>query len=103
MWWVMIWVVLLVLSGLYLAARAGDLWGQTKELGSELAIAQERLDNVQGQLELLGERIGSPEELAVFADPASARRDRDQARFAGRQARHQRRAPSRPAWVKHVD
>jgi len=102
MWW-LIWVFLLVLSGLYLAARAWDLWGQTKDLASEIAIAQQRLDNVQGQLELLGDRIGSPDDLAVFAGPATARRDRDQARFAGREARHQRRAPTRPAWVKHVD
>jgi hypothetical protein len=102
MWWV-IWVVLLVGSAAYLVARARGLWGQTRELGAELATAQQRLDEVQGQLELLGERIGSPEELAVFADPATARRERDRARSQGREARQQRRAGSRPAWAKHVD
>jgi len=102
-WWVMIWVLLLVVAGVYLGMRSWGLWGQTRELGSELAAAQRRLDEVQGQLELLGERIGSPEELAVFADPATARKQRDRARTAGRRARQQRRAASRPAWAKHVD
>jgi hypothetical protein len=103
MWWVLIWLLLLLASGVYLAARAWGLWGQTKELGSELATAQRRLDEVQGQLELLGERIGSPEELAVFASPAAARRERERAKSQGRAARQQRRAASRPAWARHVD
>jgi len=103
MWWLLIWACLLVFAGVYLGARAWGLWGQTKELGSELAIAQRRLDAVQGQLEVLGERIGGPEELAVFSDVASARKERDRARAAGRHARQQRRAVSHPAWAKHVD
>jgi hypothetical protein len=94
-WWVMIWFSLLVVAICYLAARIWGLWGQTRELGSEVATAQARLDEVQGQLELLGERIGSPEELAVFADPATARKQLDRARAAGRHARQQRRAASR--------
>jgi hypothetical protein len=102
-WWVMIWVLLLVAAGVYLGMRVWGLWGQTRELGSELAAAERRLDEVQGQLELLGERIGSPEQLAVFADPAMARKQRDRARAAGRLARRQRRAATRPAWAKHVD
>ena len=103
MWWVMIWIVLLVGSSGYLGVRTWGLWGHTKELGSELATAQLRLDEVQGQLELLGERIRTVEDLAVFADPATARRERDRARADGRRARQQRRASSRPAWAKHVD
>lgn len=103
MWWVMIWVLLLVGSGGYLVMRLWGLWGQTKELGSELATAQRRLDDVQGQLDLLGEQLGSAEELAVFASPAAARKKRDRAKADGRQARQQRRAVSRPAWAKHVD
>ena len=94
-WWVMIWVSLLVAAGVYLGARSWGLWGQTKELGSELATAERRLDDVQGKLKLLGERIGAPEELAVFADPAAARRQRDRARAAGRHARQERRIVSR--------
>ena len=102
-WWLMTWVLLLVAAGGYLATRAWGLWGQTKELGSELAAAQGRLDEVQGQLDLLGERIGSAEQLAVFADPATARKQRDRASAASRHARRQRRASSRPGWARHVD
>jgi len=102
-WWLMIWVCLLLVAGVYLGTRVWALWGQTKELGSELSSAQYRLDAVQGQMELLGERIGSPEQLAVFASPEAARRERDRARVAGRRARQKRRATSRPAWAKHVD
>ena len=94
-WWVMIWVSLVVAAGVYLGARLWGLWGQTKELGSELATAERRLDDVQGQLELLGERIGSAEELAVFTDPAAARKQREHARDAGRHARQHRRSVSR--------
>jgi hypothetical protein len=102
-WWVMIWVCLLLVAGVYLGTRVWALWGQTKELGSELAAAERRLDAVQGQMELLGERIRSPEQLAVFADPATLRKERERARAAARHARQQRRAASRPAWAKHVD
>jgi hypothetical protein len=102
MWWV-IWALLLVMAGVYLGARVWGLWGQTKELGSELAIAQRRLEDVQGQLDLLEERTGSAQELAVFADPASARKERDRAIADGRLARQRRRATTRPGWAKHVD
>ncbi len=103
MWWVMIWVLLLLAASVYLGVRAWGLWGHTKELGSELATTQRRLDEVQGQLDLLGERIASAEELAVFADPAIARRERDRAKADGREARRQRRQASLPAWAKHID
>ena len=102
-WWVMIWVLLLVVSGVYLGWRAWGLWGQTKQLASELAIAERRLDEVQGTLELLGERVRSAEELAVFAGPVTARIERNRAKAMGRRARQQRRAASLPAWAKHVD
>ena len=102
-WWLMIWVSLLLVAGLYLGTRAWALWGQTKELGSELAAAERRLDAVQGQMELLGERTGSTEQLAVFASPAAARKERDRVGAASRRARQQRRTASRPAWAKHVD
>jgi hypothetical protein len=102
-WWLLIWVCLLLVAGLYLGTRAWALWGQTRELGSELAAAQVRLDDVQGELELLGSRIGPPTELAVFVGPIQARRQRDLVRAAARQARRRRREASHPAWAKHVD
>lgn len=103
MWWVMIWILILVGSGVYLGVRFWGLWGHTKELGSELAAAQRRLDEVQGQLDLLGEKTRTVQHLAVFADPAVARRERARAKADSRRARQQRRASSRPAWAKHVD
>jgi hypothetical protein len=102
-WWILIWVLLIVAGGVYLGMRTWGLWGQTRELGSELAAASRRLEEVQGQLELLGERIGAPQELAVFADPLGARRQRDRAKADGRQARQQRRSVSRPAWARDVE
>ena len=103
MWWLLFWACLLLVSGAYIGARAWGLWGQTKELGSELVIAQRRLDDVQGQLEVLGEKASGAEHLAVFSDVASARKQRDRARAAGHQARRQRLAVSHPMRVKHVD
>jgi len=103
MLWVLIWVLMLVASGAYLSWRAWGLWGHTRELGSELAEASRRLDEVQGQLELLGERISAPEELAIFAGPVTARIKRNRAKAMSRQARRQRRAATRPGWAKHVD
>lgn len=101
-WWVLIWALLLLCAAVYLGMRLWGLWGQTKELGQELALAQRRLDAVQGQLEHLGEATASPE-LAVFVDPAQARRQREQARAELRHARQVRRARNRPAWARHVD
>ena len=103
MWWLLFWVCLLLASAVYVGARVWGLWGKTKELGSELAVAERRLDAVQSQLDVLGERIGGPEQLAVFAGVASARKERDRARAAGQNARRQRLTVSHPMRVKHVD
>lgn len=103
MWWVMIWVLLLVVSGAYLSWRAWGLWGKAKQLGSELGAAQRRLEEVQGQLEVLSEAIGSPEELAIFVGPVTARIKANRAKSDRRRARQLRRAASLPAWAKHVD
>ena len=103
MWWLLFWACLLMVSGVYVGARAWGLWGQTKELGSELAVAEGRLDAVQGQLDVLGERIGGVEQIAVFTDVAAARKERDRARAAGRKTRQQRLTVSHPTRVKHVD
>ena len=102
-WWVIIWLCLFLMAGLYLGTRVRALWRQTMELGSELGAAERRLDAVQGQLERLDERIRWPEQLAVFADPATVRRQLDRARADGRNEREERLATSRPAWAKHVD
>jgi len=101
--WVVIWVLLLVASGGYLSWRAMGLWGRTKELGAELIDAERRLDEVQGQVDVLRQRIGSPQELAIFTGPVTARIKWNRARSDSRRARRLRRAVSLPAWAKHVD
>jgi len=99
----MIWVLLLVASGGYLSWRARGLWGKAKELGFELIAAQRRLDEVQGQVEVLRQRLDSPQELAIFAGPVTTRIKWNRARSDRRRARRLRRAASLPAWAKHVD
>lgn len=102
MWWV-IWILLLVASGVYLGMRARGLWGHAKRCGSELAAAQRSLEQVQGQLEILGERLAAPQDLAIFAGPVTARIRRNRAKADSRRARRLRRAVSRPAWAKDID
>ena len=68
-----------------------------------IAIAQERLDKVQGQLDLLGDRITEPGQLAVFAEPAAVRKEREVTRASLRHDRARRRQRTRPAWARHVD
>ena len=70
MWWV-IWILLLVASGVYLGMRVRGLWGHAKRCGSELAAAQRSLEQVQGQLEILGERLAAPQDLDDFSRQAS--------------------------------
>jgi hypothetical protein len=102
-WWVLIWAVLVLCAMVYLGARLWNLWGQTKELGGELALAQERVDAVQGQLDQLGERITAPEQLAVFASPQDSRRERELTRERLLQERRARRRRAHASRVRHVD
>jgi hypothetical protein len=102
-WWVLIWAVLVLCAMVYLGARLWTLWGQTKELGGELALAQQRMDAVQGQLDQLGERITAPEQLAVFATPRDSRRERELTRERLLQERRARRRRAHASRVWHVD
>ena len=102
-WWVLIWALLLVCAAAYIGSRLWDLWGRSKDFGREVMIAQERLDLVHGQLDLLGEKISSPDQLAVFGDPAALRKEREHALARQRRERAHRRAGRRPTWARHVD
>jgi hypothetical protein len=102
-WWVLIWALLLVCAAAYIGTCLWGLWGQSKEFGREVAIAQRRLEQVQGQLDLLGDKITAPEQLAVFGDPRTVRRERHAIRASLRRERRERRARSLPAWARHVD
>ena len=98
--WTVIWLVLLLASGGYLAVRARGLWGRLKELGAELEQAQNRVGQLEQQLERLGERVASPDQLAVFEPPARARAARAELQAAARRKRRATRARHRPAWAR---
>ncbi len=98
-WWVLVWVVLVLLGLASLAMRAWGLWGQVKELTAEIGIAQQRISGVQGQLELLGEQIHEPSELAVFGTPngvGEQRRKWDDERETARRTSATRKSRVRP-------
>jgi hypothetical protein len=101
-WWVLIWVLLVVIAGAYLATRAWGLWGQVKELGTEVGRASETLDALQAQADRLGERPPAPEH-SVFGDVRRLRRERTATRASLKQERRVRQANRRPAWARHLD
>lgn len=101
--WILVWIVLIALSGFYLWGTVRSAWRLARGLGSELAQAQDRLGAVQDQVDRLGEATDRVEELAVFGDPGSLRRERSGRREAlGRQGRATRRRDL-PTWARHVD
>ena len=51
MWWVVLYVALGVLSIVVLAALSVRLWRQVRQLGREIAVANDRLARVAGELE----------------------------------------------------
>ena len=51
MWWVVLYVALGVLSIVVLAALTVRLWRQVRRLGREIAVANDRLARVAGELE----------------------------------------------------
>jgi hypothetical protein len=76
-----------------------DLWRKAVALFDELGTAADRLSVLDEELTTLAERAGPDDELAIFADPATLRKARAQARStasrSGRQPRH-RAAVVRP-------
>jgi len=50
-WWVVLYVALGVLSIVVLAALTVRLWRQVRRLGREIAVANDRLARVAGELE----------------------------------------------------
>ena len=101
-WWVLIWVLLVVIAGAYLASRAWAVWGQFKELTAEVSRSSETVAGLQAQAERLGERAPAPSP-DVFGDPRQLRRERDATRDSLKQQRRARQAARRPSWAKHLD
>jgi hypothetical protein len=101
-WWVLIWTLLVVIAGAYLAGRLWALWGQVKELTAETERAAQTLSALEAQVERLGERAPAPP-LAVFQDPRDLRHHRTTTRAELRRQRAERRAERLPRWARDVD
>ena len=90
--WVLVWAVLVVAAGGVMFLIGRDLWRKAMALFDELGTAADRLSMLDQELTTLAERTGPDEQLAIFADPASLRQAREQARSraarSGRQPRH---------------
>jgi hypothetical protein len=85
--WTLLWAVLVLGSGWLFFVLGRSLWRKASALLTELGTASQRLAEVSAQLEAFGTRAPA-EEPAVFADPATLRRERIlAARRAGRTAR----------------
>lgn len=100
--WILVWVVIVAVSALYLWGTVRTTWKSARRLGTELADAQERLEAVREQVDRLGE-ANERLELAVFADPATAARERRDTRESLRRESRERRRRGLPAWARHVD
>ena len=74
--WILVWIVLLAVAGLYLWRAVRATWGRATALGTELGTASDRLAEVQTQVDRLGEANDRLDELAVFGDPVALRRER---------------------------
>jgi len=101
-WWVLIWTLLVAIATAFLAARLWGLWGQVKELTSELERASRTLSALEAEVDRLGERAPAPP-IAVFQDPRDLRRHREVTRAALREQRAARRSQRVPSWARDVD
>ena len=95
-WWVLIWTLLVAIAAAFLAARMWGLWGQVKELTSELERASQTLSALEAEVDRLGERAPAPP-IAVFQDPRDQRRPRGVARGALREQSRRNASRAGPA------
>lgn len=76
--WTLVFLLLVVGSGVFLFRVGLRLWRQASALLTEMGEASDRMAQVSEQLQTLGETLGSREqELAVFLDPVALRQERD--------------------------
>jgi hypothetical protein len=101
-WWVLIWVLLVMIAGAYLASRAWGVWGGFMALTAEVCRSSETVAGLLAQAERLGERAPAPSP-DVFGDPRQLRRERDVTRDSLKRQRRARQAARRPSWAKHLD
>lgn len=97
-WWVLIWVLLVLVAAAYLAMRGWAVWGQVKELRTEVARASEVASALEVQVDRIGE---SPlPASSVFLDPRTVREDLAGTRAGLREERRARRDATMPGWAR---
>lgn len=101
-WWVLIWTLLVAIAAAFLAARMWGLWGQVKELTSELERASQTLSALEAEVDRLGNRPAVPGHT-LFEDPSTLRREREATRARLREQQKARRAGRLPRWARDVD
>ena len=101
-WWVLIWTLLVAIAAAFLAARMWGLWGQVKELTSELERASQTLSALEAEVDRLGERAPAPP-IAVFQDPRVQRPPPEGDQAGRREQRPGRRSQHHPGWARDVD
>jgi flagellar biosynthesis/type III secretory pathway M-ring protein FliF/YscJ len=72
-WWVLIWLVVLVVTGVVLGLMVRSLWRRGKELAREIDTATQRLGAISDGLQELAERHSDP---AVFTPASQLRQER---------------------------
>jgi hypothetical protein len=78
--WVALWVVLLTGAAVVLGLVGRDVWRKGKALAADLGEASARIDRVMTPLQDAAEELEDRrEELAVFSNPETLRRERAKA------------------------
>lgn len=102
--WVLLWVVLLAGGAALVGWRAWRVWGRFKALGAEVADAERTAAALRSRVVRVEAASGAIEEqLAVFRDPESVRRERLEVRDSLRQKRRAAARERRPGWARSVD
>lgn len=101
--WVLLWLLLAVVGTAYVGWRVWRLWAPLKQLGAELARAQEQLTAIEARIDELDEQLHDVDDLAVLQDPGELRRHRTELKEQQRAQRAARRKSRRPDWAHHVE
>lgn len=100
--WIVVWLVLLVGSGLYLWRRARPLPRMVSDVMAEVDAATARLEQVESAFVPMRKPVGSAADLAVFTTPREARAAWERQRSKTRDARALRRDARLPAWARRA-
>jgi hypothetical protein len=100
--WLLVWLVLLVGSGLYLWRRARPLPRTVSDVMAEVDAATARLDEVESAFVPMRMPVSSAADLAVFMSPRAARAAWERQRSQARDARALRRDARLPAWARRA-